>query len=343
MPPILGADFPKISLDVSQHGLTQNGGIWMTEESKLVSQKVLDFYKLHSVKYRLSVLKVFVDFLSRTSSDLNKPKRIIEEFYSYGDNSYDDLYDRFYKKIENIKARKTKGIDDPDLFFLIEKFVICNASEALLKTQFYETIHMLGNSLYLFLNKQGLLNKNPAKIRYSAQGTPLERHRKSDIRLDHINNNIIYEIDYSPIFREGRGDERIKGSEKIKYYLAIDYIKYKYFGSAIVFEDSEDLKIYYGVYMVGSNFLFLKKWESSEPLCMSVDKVGEELMGFEGLFKIQTNMLFSKAGISGIKNLSDENSSNLSAYGFLKKIDKSKHSQPVFDRSEEIFGLFLGD
>ncbi len=68
------------------------------EQSKLKTAKILKFQK-YSLKDRLSVLKVFVEYLKENKGDeVSKPKRIIEDFYSHSDMSYDDIYELYYRK-----------------------------------------------------------------------------------------------------------------------------------------------------------------------------------------------------------------------------------------------------
>lgn len=246
------------------------------EQSKYKSARVLKFYKNYSTKDRLTVLKVFVKILDdNKGGELSKPKRIIEEFYSYSEKTYDELYDAYYRKIENIKGNKVRGIDDPDLFELIREFVFRHAAEKVWKLSPLLDVQTLGDSIDYFIaeDRQSLIcdtatkKHDPPDIKSSGRYKPY-------ISLLTMNEKKSYMVEFSR--HDGSDNDKIGIKENLKraypnkvaLYLSLIPTPNPHRNMAFFFSSDSVIDFYYGVNSVRSNLIFLKSWQYNDPLTL---------------------------------------------------------------------------
>tara|TARA_B100001989_G_C24522183_1_gene456485 strand:+ start:523 stop:1467 length:945 start_codon:yes stop_codon:yes gene_type:complete len=305
------------------------------EQSKRLSQKSLDFYKRYSTKYRIAVLKIFIEFINLAETELGKPKRIIEEFYSSSSHSYDDIYERFYKKIENIKSGKSKGIDDPDLFILIESFVLKNCHESLAKISFKENIRILESALDIFFS--GSISKI-----LSGSEIISNNSMKSLDTLDSIDEKTLYKINFNP----SKSINRHTSSEMNQYSDYNFYLAVKSRGDwssqiAILFSDAEKTHLHFGTYSLKNKFVFMQHWKSSTPLFISFSLNSNKIIGLTDQFLVNSNMFFSENGFYDVDDFSDESEFHTSLYGSLIRIKKDKENHLIFSKANTIFSNFL--
>ncbi|MBT2970524.1 MAG: hypothetical protein KME56_12395 [Candidatus Thiodiazotropha sp. (ex Ctena orbiculata)] len=242
------------------------------EQSSIKSAKILKFHKKYSLKDRLAVLKVFVEFLKENKgNEISKPKRIIEDFYSHSHLSYDDIYELYYRKIENIKAGKTRGIDDPELFELIRDFVFRNAPKKIMCLSAALSIKSIGDALdYFFTDdrKSTMELSQLMKISSSRKKTDKSKY----ITLSSIDKNAIYKVGFSKWDGSDNDSTGIKKNlekaypNKIDIYLAmIDIYDHRH-NFVILFYGGSVTDLYYGLNVIKSDIFILKNWQYGDPL-----------------------------------------------------------------------------
>ena len=310
-------------------------------ESRYIDSKREAFLKDYPLRYRVAVLKVFVDFISNEAFELGRPKRIIEEFYSYGTDSYDDLMDLYYKKIENIKARKTKGIDDHKLFFLIQRYVLDNSPDKLNAITISGYVDMVGNFLSLFLEER----------RYSP-------NFQRNIRRTSIRNGKLYKRDMRE-HTTGMSINCLQSFEMGFLYKVVDYAtrqsninisnqfilvgsdsnlgrKYKF---VLVFDDSYDPNIFFGVYSIAANFILMRSLEAFEPLSLSVKAIPLSAE-HDCSFVVLSNSIFHDGSLVDYYDFLKQDEEIPNGVAKLEMVMENKNNGDLFDRAREIASYF---
>ncbi len=244
------------------------------EQSKYKTARVLKFYKNYSVKDRMAVLKVFVEFLNdNKGEELGKPKRIIEEFYACSELSYDDLYEAYYRKIENIKGRKVKGIDDPELFELIRQFVFKYAPEKVWKLSPLLDVQALGDAIDYFIAEDRDTLIGNSEVRKN-ELPKFDIGYKRYLSLLTVKDKKTYRVEFR---KHDNSDNDMIGIEenlrraypnKVEIYLALFSAPNPYRHLAFLYSSDSVINFYYGVNAIRSNFIFLKNWQHGDPLML---------------------------------------------------------------------------
>lgn len=245
-----------------------------SEQSQLKTSKVLKFHKNYSLKDRLSVLKVFVEFLIENKNDeISKPKRIIEDFYSYSDKSYDDIYELYYRKLENIKAGKTKGIDDPELFEFIRGFVFRYAPKKIMELSASLSVQSVGEALDFFFRDDRKTTASNSQM-MDMQLFHENKSKSKYVTLLGVEKNSIYKVSFS---KWDGTDNDLIGIKKnfnnlypnrINIYLAIISINNSRHNFTILFCGGDVTDLYYGLNIIKSDLFLLKNWQYGDPLCI---------------------------------------------------------------------------
>jgi len=242
------------------------------EQSKLKTAKILKFQKKYSLKDRLSVLKIFVEHLKENKgNEFSKPKRIIEDFYSHSDMSYDDIFELYYRKIENIKAGKTRGIDDPELFELVRDFVFRHAPKKIMCLSAALSIKLIGDALdYFFTDDRKSTIALSQLMRNSIPEMKAEKSKY--ITLLSIDESAIYKVGFSKWDGSDNDSMGIKKNlekaypNKIDIYLAIMNVHDHRHNFSILFYGGGVTDLYYGLNVIKSDIFILKNWHYGDPL-----------------------------------------------------------------------------
>ena len=80
------------------------------------------------IYYRRTVVAAFRKFtLKKNKNEMARPERVIEEFSYLLGSDINEVYDRYYEKIRNLRRGTNAIFNDEEFFLLVERYCNRNA------------------------------------------------------------------------------------------------------------------------------------------------------------------------------------------------------------------------
>lgn len=243
---------------------------------KRYGRKEAAFLNRTPIYYRRTVVAAFRKFtLKKNNNEMGRPERIIEEISDYLGEDINEVYDRYYEKIRNLRKGTNAIFNDEEFFLLVEQFVMKYCPEQVSGTNVISSTVNFGEASVRFYSDWqyhwGELDQGKHEI--------FQRNRYDEVDMEYLKVDTIYKVNFEirrsyQEYRNAIADVhpsfKDSDQEVATTYFLIKDIPDKKYSFVVSFIYSDEINLHFGTFDKARGFIFLKSLETNHPSMINI-------------------------------------------------------------------------